>query len=119
MTRYEDEAPRLAEASGVLRWGAFRCRIHVVDPYGKPAQGMSVGAGSAVATGWREEDAALIAYHHPARVQALAAVVARLRERAAEGHARECMKRFRPETMACKCGHEDDVEALRRLDEEA
>lgn len=120
--RYEDIAPRLAgeateQVGGTARWNAGKERsdgtAQVYAPsYGPLRRVVPIAETSAVC-------AALIAYHHPARVVALAAVVARLRERAAEGHARECMRRFRPETMACKCGHEADVEALRRLDEEA
>lgn len=119
--RYEDIAPRLAgeatqgpwRAGDVETWHVFAPSTHE-DAMGPERVLLRMNAHFPFAA-----DAALIAYHHPARVVALAAVVARLRERVAEGHARECMKRFRPETMACKCGHEDDVEALRRLDEEA
>lgn len=65
----------------------------------------------------RQALASHIAHAHPGRVAAYARCVARLRERVAEGHSSDCVKRFRP-AMACKCGHEDDVAALGAVDAE-
>jgi len=65
----------------------------------------------------RQALASHIAHAHPGRVRAWLGCVARLRERVAEGHSSECVKRFRP-AMACKCGHEDDVAALGAVDAE-
>jgi hypothetical protein len=114
--RYEDTAPRLAGEATQGRWEADGSQqVHVM---GTNEAGEPIYA-ECIMHGWNEPTAQLVAYHHPARVVALAAVVARLRERADEGHTTECLKRFRPRTMPCTCGHEDDVEALRRLDEEA
>lgn len=62
-------------------------------------------------------DAAHIAHAHPGRVRAWLGAVARLRERAAEGHSEECMATA-PGGMPCDCGHEDDLAALAAVDAE-
>lgn len=117
MTHPEAFSLRLAEAATEGPWAADRHRIYVVGQDGRPAGGMSVGMWPTVGQGYREDDAAHIAHAHPGRVRAYALCVARLRERAAEGHASDCVKRFRP-AMACKCGHEDDLAALAAVDAE-
>jgi hypothetical protein len=117
MTHPEDTALRLAEAATEGPWAADQHRIYVVGQDGRPAGGMSVGMWPTVGQGYREDDAAHIAHAHPGRVRAWLGAVARLRERVAEGHSSECVKRFRP-AMDCKCGHEDDLAALVAVDAE-
>ena len=117
MTHPETAALRLAEAATEGPWAADRHRIYVVGQDGRPAGGMSVGMWPTVGQGYREDDAAHIAHAHPGRVRAYALCVARLRERAAEGHSEECMATA-PGGMPCDCGHEDDLAALAAVDAE-
>jgi hypothetical protein len=72
-----------------------------------------------------DADATHIAHAHPGRVRAWLGAVARLRERAAEGHAEYCMTQeldarrgFRLDQVVCTCGHEDDLAALAAVDAE-
>lgn len=119
MPRYEDAARELAEAAaeacgGTSRWILGEERTDSSAPVYAPSYGpLRRIVHVAETTG---NFGRLIAAHSPDVVRALAEVVARLRERVAEGHAHDCMPRFRPKTMACKCGHEEDREALARLD---
>ena len=121
----ETTALRLAEAASEGPWAADRHRIYVVGPDGKAAGGMGVGMWPTVGWGYREDDAAHIAHAHPGRVRAWLGAVARLRERAAEGHAEYCMTQeidarrgFRLDQVVCTCGHEDDLAALAAVDAE-
>lgn len=117
MTHPEDTALRLAEAATEGPYGVHLHHVFVVGPDGKRARGMQVGMWPAIATAGREEDAEMIAHAHPGRVRAWLGAVARLRERAAEGHSEECMATA-PGGMPCDCGHEDDLAALAAVDAE-
>ena len=105
-TRYEDEAPRLAGEATQGRWtiGAMSAQLHLVD--------VRRDDGLTLFIGCSRVDAALIAYHHPARVVALAAVVRAARE------VRRLHRRDSLETDIAAAESALD-EALRRLDEEA
>lgn len=78
-----------------------------------------------------------IAHAHPGRVRAWLGAVARLRERAAEGHASDCVRRLgddatvyrssddgdthhrvRVGDLPCTCGHDLDLAALGAVDAE-
>jgi len=116
----ETTALRLAEAATEGPWEADRHRIYVVGPDGRPAGGMGVGMWPTVGQGYREDDAAHIAHAHPGRVRAWLGAVARLRERAAEGHVGEC-RWNEPRGIPrgpCTCGHDLDLAALAAVDAE-
>ena len=93
-------------------------------------------------TAWKRPEhrdalAAHIAHAHPGRVRAWLGAVARLRERAAEGHASDCVRRLgddatvyrssddgdthhrvRVGDLPCTCGHDLDLAALAAVDAE-
>lgn len=107
----ETTALRLAEAATPGPWPVHRCFRTRSDAVPCDEQA--------------EDDAAHIAHAHPGRVRAWLGAVARLRERAAEGHAEYCMTQeldarrgFRLDQVVCTCGHEDDLAALAAVDAE-
>ncbi len=108
MTRYEDHAPRLAGEATQGRW-----HHHPRLMWACVTSGRDGGGEVIVETYARTpNDAALIAYHHPARVVALAAVVRAARE-VLRLHRRDSAEK---DIAAAEAALD---EALRRLDEEA
>lgn len=108
VTRYEDTAPRLVEAAAQGRWyvsvgGDLAPWVSVRTQHGNVSLRI---ADIVPAAG--EPTAQLLAYHHPARVVALAAVV-----RAARGVVRHDVE---PDLATAIAALD---RALRRLDEEA
>lgn len=119
----ETTALRLAEAATPGPYGVHLHHVFVVGPDGKRARGIQVGMWPAIATACRAEDAEWIAHAHPGRVRAWLGAVARLRERAADGHTSECRAERRWDERRglfgeCTCGHEDDLAALAAVDAE-
>ena len=136
----ETTALRLAEAAteacgGTARWSRGKERAdgtaQVYAPsYGPLRRVVPVAETTAVF-------GAHIAHAHPGRVRAWLGAVARLRERAAEGHASDCVRRLgddatvyrssddgdthhrvRVGDLPCTCGHDLDLAALAAVDAE-
>ena len=135
----ETTALRLAEAATE---GPWRAETRSSCSCGHPEQhGYVTAARSLVTNAFRNPnaaaDAAHIAHAHPGRVRAWLGAVARLRERAAEGHASDCVRRLgddatvyrssddgdthhrvRVGDLPCTCGHDLDLAALAAVDAE-
>ena len=136
----ETTALRLAEAATE---GPYVV-VDMVDIEGVDARRLRSADGNMLADVWsrrgeeqRNADAAHIAHAHPGRVRAWLGAVARLRERAAEGHASDCVRRLgddatvyrssddgdthhrvRVGDLPCTCGHDLDLAALAAVDAE-
>lgn len=139
MTRYENRARVLAKAAaeacgGTGSWYHSKERpdgtMQVYAPSYGPLRRVVPVVETAASFG------RLVAAHSPDVVRALAEVVARLRERVAEGHTGECAWRpggaatvyavisydgdpnhaIRTSDLLCTCGHDEDAAGLARLD---